>query len=60
MLLGAKRRGKTSIRAPHQPTAGDRWQHALRFEGQDIIDMAAPAIASLGIAHARRAAPLAT
>ncbi|WP_046239978.1 ABC transporter ATP-binding protein, partial [Delftia tsuruhatensis] len=49
-LLGANGAGKTSIlRAiSHQQVTA---KGTLRFEGQDIIDMAAPAIASLGIAH---------
>ena len=49
-LRGANGAGKTSIlRAiSHQQVTA---KGTLRFEGQDIIDMAAPAIASLGIAH---------
>ena len=49
-LLGANGAGKTSIlRAiSHQQVTATG---ALRFEGRDIIDMPAPAIASLGIAH---------
>jgi branched-chain amino acid transport system ATP-binding protein len=49
-LLGANGAGKTSIlRAiSHQQVTATG---TLRFEGQDIIGMAAPAIASLGIAH---------
>jgi branched-chain amino acid transport system ATP-binding protein len=49
-LLGANGAGKTSIlRAiSHQQVTA---RGTLRFEGQDIIDMPAPAIAALGIAH---------
>ena len=53
-LLGANGAGKTSIlRAiSHQQVTA---KGTLRFEGQDIIDMAAPAIASLtaffGVRH---------